>query len=1091
MAEIVTPTEKSFPSHNPLHPAISTPQAQPLLPGLKNDPLLALRKVRSSSEAYSKPSQGAFSKKASWLFSKFGHKSSSPKLTTPDRVASPSPKPPISLIPEPIPSLAKLSPEFAAGSLASPTEEITNLDLEEPEKSGFLVHTLRKFRPSSDTLDPSLSPSYKFESGSRLNCTVNKPTCSVPELKDVSTTRVNFAAQTFLIDPPQQIPSKKPKKGTVQVDETGVVCRPCVATSIYTPVKNYQTAASAARIAAYNSGVSTACSVRADWSDRSEKKLHLLRSRANSVVKQEESSDEDESEGIDTMKQGLTIDKPMPSKSECSEASDKPAKTDLTDIYTRCCHLREIMPIRATLHQLENRSGTLPFLRLLNPRPTMIEVLAFSDFIAIVPINTIVLNRIDINEEMFKHLMLSLAHNPALCKVALKNVNITPESWKILMAFLLTNKTVQRLDISLADPEDYNKKTCKYYKLDLFDRAQLDWKLLTDTLVARGGIEELILNGCLIPHDQFKDLISRGCSINTKRLGVASSALEAEDLMALSKWTTQEDMVCEGIDLGGNDLSNSADLIQTLFSQSSVLCVSLNSCNLQDVNKMEEIMGRTYENSQVRFLDLSYNPKLYPKISTVLSKYLPKFKHLRRFHADHDSLTSQEVITLAETFAQCPLLCHVSLQGNRDINAAAAESLATAVKLSSTITCVDVDSDLIPPNIQRRLTHYCMENMESMIHEDEIPAFTRDAEEDGELLDNGTELVKAVKYVVDSNEPDHLADDSSMDKEDRCMLVTDGLASRAKAVREKVRRRIQSMVQNSNLEQLNEDLRAKLIKLYYLDETLQQVLNKYDLIQQKFANSNEMALTRVNEPSMNKAKRIFDQADTMLEVAKQRSGEQIHIPKMSKTSRSSSFSSLQSVNVSPNTPPSSSSGAATPPPPPASGYYQLTPDGDVHMLRSNPTESSVTAQMRKQQKEEGDIHKISVYMRQNKGPIQETHGATGEALRKLFLSEAEDKNKSKGSLASASSASNNSECGSSTTSGSSCDAVQKAITMAVAAGVHSDGEGEVDVDRLIARLKDMSDSDIQKYFKAKYMDSFGELPQEGCVNSPGSGEVVS
>lgn len=961
------------------------------------------------------------------------------------------------------------------------------------------MHTLRKFKPSADTPDPSLSPSYKFESGSRLNCTVNKPTCAVPELREVPTTRVNFAAQTFLIDPPQQIPSKKPKKGTVQVDETGVICRPCVPTSIYTPVKNYQTAASAARIAAYNSGVSTACSVRADWSDRTEKKLHLLRSRANSVAKpEEESSDEDESDGIDTTKQGLTIDKPMPSKSESAETSDKPAKTDLTDIYTRCCHLREIMPIRATLHQLENRSGTLPFLRLLNPRPTMIEVLAFSDFVAIVPINTIVLNRIDINEEMFKQLMLSLAHNPALCKVALKNVNITPDSWKILMAFLLTNKTVQRLDISLADPEDYDKKTCKYYKLDLFDRAQLDWKLLTDTLVARGGIEELILNGCLIPHDQFKDLISRGCSINTKRLGVASSALEAEDLMALSKWTTQEDMVCEGIDLGGNDLSNSADLIQTLFSQSSVLCVSLNSCNLQDVNKMEEIMGSTYENSQVRFLDLSYNPKLYPRISTVLSKYLPKFKHLRRFHADHDSLTSQEVITLAETFAQCPLLCHVSLQGNRDINAAAAESLATAVKLSSTITCVDVDSDLIPPNIQRRLSHYCMENMESMIHEDEILAFTRDAEEDGELLDNGTELVKAVRYVVDSNEPDHLADDSSMDKEDRCMLVTDGLASRAKAVREKVRKRIQSMVQNSNVQQLNEGMRAKLIKLYYLDETLQQVLNKYDLIQQKFANNNEMAPNRVNEPSMNKAKRIFDQADTMLEVAKQRSGEQIHIPKMGKTSRSSSFSSLQSVNVTPNTPPTSASGAATPPPPPASGYYQLAPDGDVHMLRSNPTESSVTAQMRKQQKEEGDFHKISVYMRQNKSPIQESHGATGEALRQLFLSEAteDNKNKSKGSLASTNSAASNTSDAASTsttTSGGSCDAVQKAINMAVAAagGGGGEGEAEVDVDRLIARLKDMSDSDIQKYFKAKYIDSFGELPREEGDNSSADGEEAS
>ena len=54
----------------------------------------------------------------------------------------------------------------------------------------------------------------------------------------------------------------------------------------------------------------------------------------------------------------------------------------------------------------------------------MIEVLAFSDFISMVPINTIVLNRIDITDEMFRQLILSLGSAAAngLSKLCLRKM---------------------------------------------------------------------------------------------------------------------------------------------------------------------------------------------------------------------------------------------------------------------------------------------------------------------------------------------------------------------------------------------------------------------------------------------------------------------------------------------------------------------------------------------------------------------------------------------------------------------------------------------------------------------------------------------
>lgn len=41
-------------------------------------------------------------------------------------------------------------------------------------------------------------------------------------------------------------------------------------------------------------------------------------------------------------------------------------------IYTRCCHLREILPIPSTLRQVKDKTAPLQILKFLNPKPTLI-----------------------------------------------------------------------------------------------------------------------------------------------------------------------------------------------------------------------------------------------------------------------------------------------------------------------------------------------------------------------------------------------------------------------------------------------------------------------------------------------------------------------------------------------------------------------------------------------------------------------------------------------------------------------------------------------------------------------------------------------
>lgn len=1106
-----TPTNQPAPppkpsTSTPLHPVKSTPYSPAPCTKAPQTSMPELRKVKSASASSAKSPSRSFGKKTSWLLSKF---KSSPKVApaSPVMPSSPVPKkskvsngtvsPPQSTVPQtliqgPQPSLAKLSPELATASRTNTNEEISALALDEPEKSGFLMNTLRRFKSNVDS--PQVTPDtsiYHFDH-TPLNHTVDRPVYNIPEIENVPTARVTFSADTFYIDPPQQIPSKKPKPGVVVVDDNGVVSRPERPSSLYTPVKNYQAAATAATNAALNSAALTASAVKSDRTEKKHRILsrHTVQTPGGPVVEEEEEDEEDDEEPLEEEKtnigkaaQGLNIDKvSATNKSPGNGSAEKQLKCEWTDIYTRCCHLREIMPIRATLNQLEGKSGTLTYLRLLNPRPTLIEVLAFSDFISIAPINTVALNRIDITEEMFKHLILALTHSTALLKLSLKNVDLTPRNWRILCAFLVTNRSLRKLDISIADPSEYTQKTCKYYQIDLFDRAKLDWSLLTKAIIARGGIEELIINGCLVPHKQFKELMSTACSIATKRLGVAYSDLEAEDLIALGDWTLNNPN-CEGLDLGGNDLSQSESLLRTIFTNSNVLCLSINSCNLKSADIVGEILKNSCETSRMVFLDASFNPGLFPQLTTAINLYLPKLKELRRVQFDHNNLTSQDVITMAEAFAKCQLLSHVTLRGNQDINKAAAEALATAVKLSSSMTRVDIDPNVIPENIQRRLSHYCMENIEALLHRDhDVLKFDEDDDE-GELLDNGTELANAVAYVVDKNKTTPTSGLEDPMHNDRCPLLIDGLAQRATVVRQRVISRIHQIIDNSMKKpNLNMDVKDKLIKLYFLDESLQHVLNRYNMFKSHIAKPSDSETPKEDETINGASRKVssmplrqLDQADSMMEIVKNRRNS----TSSSLPTRSPSTSSLaESVKAVPNAPPM----RAQPTAPPREAHYHPTEDDDVHILRSSSSRNPAMREIRKQEREEGDFYKLSAFMKSKKNAeyemgnvadektlqsIQQLEQASGETIRKLLMGKGE------GAESKAAAPEQAIESESQTPDIQSSNEDDSSST--------SSDDERVNVDGLIQQLKNMSPKETLEYLTQKYQHATSPATDQGVV----------
>ena len=176
-------------------------------------------------------------------------------------------------------------------------------------------------------------------------------------------------------------------------------------------------------------------------------------------------------------------------------------------IYTRCCRLREILPVPSSLKQLVGRVPPIQTYKFLNPKPTLIDILSICDFLSIVPVNNVIFDNVLLTSKMFKTLLASLVNSTSLVKLGLKNSVMEAEDWGNLCSFLLRNKSIRKLDISQTRARLSTGDSSSY-------RENMDWQLLVDVLNIRTGkvpLEELLLNGVKvsnIPLDMLMGLLN-------------------------------------------------------------------------------------------------------------------------------------------------------------------------------------------------------------------------------------------------------------------------------------------------------------------------------------------------------------------------------------------------------------------------------------------------------------------------------------------------------------------------------------------------------------------------------------------------------
>lgn len=738
-----------------------------------------------------------------------------------------------------------------APAIPSPAEVSTS----PKPNAGSLMTKLRRLstRTSTAGLHPGASASESTISVSEsgrvvLNRNHHKKQFKVPELRDALPKRVSFDRMVVAEDPPQQIPSRHPKAGNITVLESGEVTRKTPATtgastSLYYFPRNYTASARQASQTAHEAAVRVAHSVKTGGSLR-----HKFLPSAGSVDMATDADSMDlESSGL--AQKGLMIDKPTHGEGEShhmgdsfnhnrgrrpsadknddgdtddddsnasqSDSSDpKFESSTVEEIYTRCCHLREILPIPATLKQIKGKSIPLDIIRMMNPRPTMIEILSFSDFLSIVPVRDVSLDNAVITTEMLKTILWALVRSNHLLRLSLCNVITDDEGWKALCAFLSENESLCRLDLSL----QLDSKKCKLKPG--VSRSEMDWGLFTEAMKARGGIEELLLNGCMVPAESLEDIVTKGCA-NCTRLGLAVNDLQRDDLEMLWKWLKQDSTKCQGLDLGGNDLDSCNDLLRKIIVDGhSLLYLSLNSTHLKSLESTSEVAD-AMSKSAIRFLDLSGNPGLFPEFTPVLARLLPRFSDLRRLHLESSGLTSDDAVRLSEAFAICPKLVHISLLNNTNLDKTAYAALAAAVGLSKTIYTLELDPDSVPSSVQRRLAHYSLINMESMVNGiSGNKAKQKEYLSNQELVESGSELASVVTELLSGNK----------DRDElNATTIADALVERARLVREWTRHAIEKILdKKADMGYLDTESKEHLIKLVFLDGNLEKVLTKYE-----------------------------------------------------------------------------------------------------------------------------------------------------------------------------------------------------------------------------------------------------------------------
>lgn len=450
--------------------------------------------------------------------------------------------------------------------------------------------------------------------------------------------------------------------------------------------------------------------------------------------------------------------------------------TDPLRIYKRCCQLRETTVMSRIKEQISKPAatlaeapGTVAVIDLSGLHLQLQDVQTFGDWLAVVPVRKLVLDGCNLSDEGLRIILagLSSCKSPEQARINRKlltkitgkpgreqlgiieklslknNPDITSIGWKHIALFLHISSSLKAIDLSgIPVPKsssDLSRSTTASSGSENTPNGTPSKKSELSTLISRAvaermgdKLEELILSNCNLATSHVNDIIDCSIKCKIRRLGLADNHLDQEGINHVVRYLISG--ICEGLDLGGNDLHNLLPVISDAVKDDNPLfAVSFANCNL-DPQDLEIVMKTAIRLKSLKFIDLSSNRALFAgknNAMPIFRKLLPKLPALKRIHLANVGMTPDHVIALAEVLPDCPALCHISVLDNEALQHAMNSkegssqeeacaffaSLMTAVRVSHTIVAIEVEvpsaeSSEVVKALASQVVAYSLRNME-------------------------------------------------------------------------------------------------------------------------------------------------------------------------------------------------------------------------------------------------------------------------------------------------------------------------------------------------------------------------------------------
>jgi hypothetical protein len=476
---------------------------------------------------------------------------------------------------------------------------------------------------------------------------------------------------------------------------------------------------------------------------------------------------------------------PTPPKSQ-----DRPT-VDPLRIYRRCCQLRESPILKRICDQLSSPSacslahpGVVTCLDLTGSRLQLADVMTLSDWLAIVPVKKLFLEDADLNDEKIRVILAGLLAaklpevsrrqastqpkdgNPAaqrqqgnaIVKLVIKNnPKITSEGWKHMALFVYMCKSIVAIDVSMIPfprhraPLSPSLSTTPEKGTTVEEPRSRDIaEILSKAIAERLGgstLQELVMGECSLTSASIRKIID-GCVMSgIQRLGLATNDIDSEGLEHVLHYIRSG--VCQGIDLGGNDLREWIPrLCEGLGKENPTWALCLQNTGLTP-DSLKTLFPALVAMPNFRFLDLSHNKGLLSHNSSLclIRKYMPLLRELKRIHLQGVDLKPADAIAIAEILPDCQQIAHINILDNPEITrvatttdeetqeeaAALYASLTIAAKLSKSLICVDVEVPApemgeVVRALAKQVVAYCLRNIESLNEVPELNAVPKQVE---------------------------------------------------------------------------------------------------------------------------------------------------------------------------------------------------------------------------------------------------------------------------------------------------------------------------------------------------------------------------